>query len=246
MSLRPFFCYYGGKWRSAPKYPLPEIDTIVEPFAGAAGYATRYPDRNVVLVELDPIIAGLWRYLIKVSPAEIKRIPDIPEGGTVDDLQACEEARHLAGFWINKGVSAPRKTASSWMRQGIRPKSFWGPEVRTRIASQVERIRHWQIIEGSYDRSPHINATWFIDPPYEKAGKHYRFGSGQLSYASLAAWCVSRNGSIIVCEQAGATWLPFEPFANTKANESSRGGKVSKEAVFICEGTPPGGKDEDW
>ena len=40
--LRPFFCYYGGKWRAAPKYPPPEHDTIVEPFAGAAGYATRY------------------------------------------------------------------------------------------------------------------------------------------------------------------------------------------------------------
>ena len=74
MNLRPFFCYYGGKWRAAPKYPAPEHDTIVEPFAGAAGYATRYPDRKVVLVERDPVIAGLWRYLTKVSPAEIERM----------------------------------------------------------------------------------------------------------------------------------------------------------------------------
>ena len=35
MTLRPFFSYYGGKWRSAVKhYPAPEFDQIVEPFAG--------------------------------------------------------------------------------------------------------------------------------------------------------------------------------------------------------------------
>ena len=32
-TIRPFFGFYGGKWRDAPKYyPVPEHDTIVEPF----------------------------------------------------------------------------------------------------------------------------------------------------------------------------------------------------------------------
>jgi len=33
--LKPFWQYYGGKWRAAPHYPKPRHDTIVEPFAGA-------------------------------------------------------------------------------------------------------------------------------------------------------------------------------------------------------------------
>jgi hypothetical protein len=48
--LRPFFGYYGGKWRDAVKhYPPPEHTRIVEPFAASAGYSLRYPDRKVIL-----------------------------------------------------------------------------------------------------------------------------------------------------------------------------------------------------
>jgi hypothetical protein len=75
------------------------MDTIVEPFAGAAGYSCHYPARKVILIDASPIIAGIWRYLIAVSPAEVLAIPDIPEGGTVDDLPVCQEARWLIGTW---------------------------------------------------------------------------------------------------------------------------------------------------
>ena len=81
--LKPFWQYYGGKWRAAPRYPAPRFDTIVEPFAGAAGYSCRYPDRKVVLVDKYPVIAGMWRYLIRVSAAEVRRIPEVD---SVNDL----------------------------------------------------------------------------------------------------------------------------------------------------------------
>ena len=141
--LRPFFSFYGGKWRVTPKhYPKPRHATIVEPFAGSAGFSLRYADRRVVLCEIDPVIASVWRYLIGVSPQEIRSIPDVPLGGSVDDLPVPQEARWLVGFWVNRGVSRPRNKPSRWMREGIRPGSFWGDRVRSSIASQVDSIRH--------------------------------------------------------------------------------------------------------
>ena len=92
-TMRPFFGFYGGKWRDAPKYyPAPEHDTIVEPFAGSAGYSVRYADRNVILGEKDAIIFGVWDYLIRVPAHDILAIPDLAPGQTVADLPICQEA----------------------------------------------------------------------------------------------------------------------------------------------------------
>jgi len=232
-SLRPFFSFYGGKWRAAPRYPTPRYDTVIEPFAGSAGYSLRYYDRQVILVERDEKVFGTWDYLLKTSEQEILSLPDLEPGQTVDDLTLCQEARWLIGWWLNKGTASPSKTPSAWMRQGTHDTSYWGLTVRERIASQLQYIRHWKIIHGIYADAPDIEATWFVDPPYQEAGKHYRYGSDQIDYASLAEWCRYWQGQVIVCENVGAEWLPFEPYINIKASESSRGGKVSKEAIWL-------------
>lgn len=230
--LRPFFGFYGGKWRDTPRYyPEPAHDTIVEPFAGSAGYALRYPDRRVILCDLDPILAGVWRYLIRVKPKEILQIPDVETGQSVDDLAIPQEARWLVGMWLNRGTARPRKTPSKWMRERIRPGSFWGARVRRTIAAQVTAIRHWEIHNCSYDECPFSGeATWFVDPPYQEAGRYYRFGSGLLDYAALATWCRERSGQVIVCENEGARWLPFEPLAAVKTTRAER---RSKEVIWI-------------
>ena len=237
--LRPFFGLYGGKWRDAPKYyPPPRHDTVIEPFAGSAGYSLRYFDRRVILCEIDEVIAGLWSYLIKVSPAEILRIPDMPAGGTVDDLRICQEARWLVGFWLNRGTVAPRRTPSAWMRQGIRPGCFWGDRVRQTVASQVDAIRHWKVHQCSYQDCPYEGAaTWFVDPPYKVAGRHYRYGSALLDYEALASWCKSRNGQALVCENEGADWLPFSPLKDVK---TSRPGRRSIEVLWVSNGAGQG------
>ena len=54
----------------------------------------------------------------------------------------------------------------------------------------------------------------------------------RADYEALADWCRSRRGQVIVCENVGADWLPFEPFITIKANESKSGGKVSREAIW--------------
>lgn len=231
----PFFCFYGGKWRTAPRYPAPRFTRLVEPFAGAAGYATRYPDLEVTLVDRDPVIANLWRFLIGASRKDILAIPLLLAGQRVDELRCGEDARSLVGFWVNKGSAQPKVSQSSWMRQGIRPKSFWGQEIRARIAEQVGRIRHWRIIEGDYTEAPiGPTATYFVDPPYSGAvGRRYRFS--EVDYAALGYWVRRLHGQVIVCENDGASWLPFRPFLRAKANESANGHKVSAEAIYTSE-----------
>lgn len=228
--MSPFWRYYGGKFRAASRYPSPEHDTIVEPFAGAAGYACRHPDRNVILIDKSPIIAGLWRYLIAASSSEILEIPDIPDGGTVDDLPVCQEARWLAGFWCNSGTAAPRKTPSAWARKYSNSHNWvgWGSRVRERVAGQVDRIGHWQIIEGDYTEAPDIEATWHIDPPYNNAaGSLYPHQPG--CFGDLASWCRSRRGLVMVCENAGASWLPFRRLGEIKSNAT----RTSAEVLWL-------------
>jgi hypothetical protein len=217
VSLKPFFTYYGGKWRAAPYYPHPDLETLIEPFAGSAGYALRYPHKQVVLVEKNPKVAATWRYLLRVTPEEILALPDLTDGVDIDDEVACEEARYLVGWWLNKGTSAPCRTPSAWMRSGLRTNSYWGEPVRRRIASQLQFIRHWTLIEGDYTEAPNIEATWFIDPPYQVAGEYYPCSAKALDYEALGQWCQSRQGQVIVCENEGATWLPFRSFRGIKS-----------------------------
>lgn len=225
--LRPFFRFYGGKWRSSWRYEPPHHSRIIEPFAGAAGYSTRYWDRTVELYDADPAIVAIWDFLIHASRDDIRRLPARVENAW--DVKACYGAQCLIGFWMNTGAARVCSIPSAWMRSGKYPTQFWGEHVREVLAHQVQFIRHWRVKEGPYHTAPNVSATWFVDPPYSSAaGRRYRFAN--VDYAHLANWCCERRGYTIVCEQAGATWLPFTPLAEVK----SRTGK-SREVVHYIE-----------
>lgn len=236
--LRPFFSYYGGKWSLAKRYPEPEHDIIIEPFAGSAGYSLRYPDRRVVLIEKNPKVAAIWRYLISADPERILALPDVDERG-VDVLEVSDAERWLIGFWLHRVSDRPGRKPSNWMRRNPDddPKKgmLWGPRCRERIASQVVSIRHWIIIEGDYTNAPDAEATHFIDPPYNNiAGSHYPCGPKDIDFDALGSWCSTRRGLVIVCENDGASWLPFRPFARTMGSTTGTGARrVSAEVVYI-------------
>lgn len=170
----------------------------------------------MVLVEKSPRIAAIWRYLIGATPREILALPDVAEGQSTDELPICQAARDLIGHNIHAAVGRPPKFASTWGHD-------WGRARRARIAAQLARIKHWTVIEGDYSQAPDIEATWFIDPPYEPylvdGGRVLRLNqydtecnAKQIDFAALGAWCRSRRGQVMVCEGPGARWLPFKPF----------------------------------
>lgn len=236
-ALKPFWRYFGGKWRAAPHYPKPLLDTIVEPFAGAAGYSLRYPERKVILVEKYAVIAEIWRYLIGVKESEVRAIPCVDAVGDLPPWVP-QPARDLVGFTLNDAVVAPCKTLSAGLRS-LRDKGpsgaiyGWSERARERVASQVGAIRHWRVIEGDYSDAPNCAATWFIDPPYHRSGTHYVHGSRSIDFAQLGVWCRTREGQPIVCEQAGADWLPFAPFRSIKASDMNRTtAGVSHEVIW--------------
>ena len=230
LGLLPFFCYYGGKWRIAPYYPVPEYPTIIEPFAGAAGYATRYPSRQVYLFDKDPVIAGLWQYLIQVKESEIYSLP--LKVDHVDNLiGACQEVRWLIGFWLNRGTNSPRLQPSVWMKSGTCPHRHWGEAIRHRLASQVQHIRHWRVSLSSYEQSGDWEATWFIDPPYDGVpGRRYRHHD--VDYSALSKWCQARSGQVMVCEVQGAAWLPFQSFRRVRTRRGKFGKGCSDEVMW--------------
>lgn len=229
--LRPFFPYYGSKWRLAPRYPRPTQRRLVEPFAGSAQYATLYPHCAVELYDADPVIVGVWRFLLSSSSQELLALPDLEVGASVDDLNLCQEARWLIGFWIRPACTHPGKQATGWFGQyaGDGTPQVWGRQVRERLAGQVARVKHWRVELLDYREIPGGPATWFVDPPYQgQKGKHYRHGSNLLDYGELGRWCRARVGEVVVCEAAPASWLPFAEL--DAASKGASGGRVCEIA----------------
>jgi hypothetical protein len=202
---------------------------VIEPFAGFAAFSCVWWPAMVILFEINPLIFNILKYLQRTSADEFMRLPtDIVH---VDELPSwvCEEARNLIGFSFNRGLAVPGLSPARWARENPGDARFWNETRKWRIASQLHRIRHWDINWGSYEEAPDVEGHWFIDPPYSnRAGRHYPYND--IDYAALADWCKRRPGYVQVCENDGATWLPFRPI---KIVTTSHGRGYSVEAV--CE-----------
>jgi hypothetical protein len=196
------FSYYGTKARLAPHYPVPIYDTIIEPFAGAAGYSCLYPDRKVKLFDANIKIVAVWAWLIEATTTDVLSLPVLEVGQSVRDFKTLIDAeRWLIGFCINPASTTPKITASK--------RSAW-PRYRERIAQFVPQVKHWVVELKSWIDVPNELATWHIDPPYQVAGKYY-YGHSDICFDLLGCWSKSRTGQVMVCENQGADWLPFRP-----------------------------------
>jgi len=211
------FSYYGAKNRLATKYPAPQHDIVIEPFAGSAAYSCRHFKRQVVLYDKDPVVCGVLDYVIKADPAEIMKLPLLYEGESVKDLTIPQEAQWLIGFWLNTCGASPANKRSVWGRAGLATSKsgVWGLKVRAMVAYASKHIKHWRVYNKSWDQldvNRRGDACWFVDPPYQEMGKYYRCPAKDIDFPKLGQWCRELPGQVIVCENRGADWLPFQTF----------------------------------
>jgi hypothetical protein len=224
--LKQFFSFFGSKSALSRYYPPPIHQTIIEPFAGSAGYACRYPDRDVVLVDADPVIVSVWRYLIEATRSDILALPlDIADVGSLSVAE-----RSFIGFWWRRCGARPSLKPVPWCLSQKYQTSFWGERVRRRVAEQVHAIKHWRVTHGDYRLAPDLVATWFVDPPYQFQGRRYT--TPPIDYAALAPWVRDRRGQVIACEDARATWLPFEALYENRTVRYKKEQRTIGEGMF--------------
>lgn len=221
--------YYGAKTNLVKLYPRPKYETIIEPFAGSARYSLLHFEKDVLLIDKYPVIIKIWQWLQQCSPNDILKLPRIKEGQNINAFSFdCEEARLLFGFLIGFGFTHPRKIATP--RHRHRPNDL--PFRLKFITANLFKIRHWKFLLADYTEAPNIQATWFIDPPYQFGGHAYIYGSKKIDYSHLGDWCTARQGQVIVCENTKADWMPFVPFSKQHVLTG-----VNEEAIWTNEKT---------
>lgn len=226
------FSYYGSKSKIVQYYPQPTHDKIIEPFAGSARYSLRYWEKDILLLDKYKVIVDIWHYLQRASVKDILGLPRLKEGESLDNFNLSYEEKSFLGFIVALGVASPQNKITKFSI--IQPN-----ELKSNIDRGIERtsknlykIKHWKIIHGSYEDLENENATWFIDPPYQFGGQYYKEPNKNLDFNSLANWCKSRKGQVIVCENTKANWLDFKEFVLRCDNSANAHKNKTTEAIW--------------
>lgn len=212
MKIGPLFKWFGSKWQSAKRYPSPEHDTIIEPFAGSAGYACNFAEKRVFLWDADDNVRDLWLWLLFVANESLIRTIPVgePAGTDIRELGLSWGQSLLLKHWQRTNNVGDCWTISPW---GHLP-GQWTESTRARVAEEVYAIKHWRLDQPPAEKV----GTWFIDPPY-KYNYRYRRDLPPFDHQGLADMVrrIHPSSQIIVCEAAcpktGAIpqYLPFRP-----------------------------------
>lgn len=226
---RPLVKYFGSKWSLAKYYPAPRYDTIIGACAGGAGYESWWgADKHVILADDDPEVRAIWSWLLRARPADILQLPCaklILGHDLRDSTRYPLEAADLIRRWQRVGRN-DCWTVSKWNNTG----GQWQESVKRAIVDALPHIRGWEVAKGGYESLPDIEATYFVDPPYQKQPKSYKHNA--INYKHLGEWCRTRKGQVIVCEREGADWLPFVPFRTLNAGCAHHPKKTMTEVVW--------------
>lgn len=247
------FSYFGSKSKLARYYPKPCYDCIVEPFCGAAHYALLYYYKQVHINDVNPNVIEIWKWIQQASSKDILSIPEPQYAQRISEIKGLERPVELLLRLLCSKSSASFNRDFFTKYSGVdrkrhrksgppKPDKSTVQQFKQKALKYVGKLSHWKITCMDYKDLPNIEATWFIDPPYQKLKRsRYEFNNRMIDYQHLAEWCLSRQGEIIVCEQSNATWLPFKPLrkvyslANNKYQEVvyiRRGRKVGLERLL--------------
>lgn len=215
----PLFKWFGSKWSAAKHYPNPIYDSIIEPFAGSAGYSLNHNSKTVILCESDTHIFDLWSWLIQdAKETDILEIPiKIPVGTDIRTLGLTKGQELLLKNWQRTNNVGNCWTISPW---GNKP-GQWTNNCRRRIAYEFHAVKHWKIYKnafGAFQDFVEKDCTWFIDPPYQF---NYKYKSNPIDYNVLAECITKLKGHSIVCEAVDPkngnmpSWLPFMSFRSS-------------------------------
>lgn len=230
MKIGPLFKWFGSKWQSAKHYPPPVHGSIVEPYAGGAGYACNYPDRDVLLFEADPLLIELWRWLItECTPATVREIPLKIAGVDIRTLGLSRGQTLLLKHWTNTNSQGAPWVPHAWAEKP----GQWTENTRSRVADQIGAIKHWKI-GGSL---PNV-ATWFIDPPYQH---NHQYKIKHFDFAGLGRFVqrIPPENQVIVCEARGKQgqlpdWLPFvDSHRSVTSRRKAEQSHHSNELVYL-------------
>lgn len=211
------FDYYGSKKSIVTRYQPPLYDVIVEPFAGSASYAVYYMTRrrntSAILCDKCHEVITAWEWIKEHAPQDILARELPRQGEKTSDFFVKMASVSNAAFGCSKMTVTERMAREM-----------------PRILKRMARIQHIMgrisLIEGSYESLPDIEATWFVDPPYQVRANSSRNGNGyakgcraeDINYERLGEWCMSRRGQVVVCEKDGADWLPFRRLCNASTS----------------------------
>ena len=204
------------------------MDLIIEPFCGAAWYSFDNYHKKVWVNDKYQVIYRIWDWLINKADKDfILDNLDYYIGDDISGLDLPNEFKDLLGFCINTGSSTPKNIVQKWVCQS-KTDYNWASTTNfqlKRVANQLHRVKHWKCSDFDYRDIPNIEATWFIDPPYQHGGEYYKLNT--IDYSDLREWCQSRKGQVIVCENTSADWLDFKPLSKIKGQR-----KKTTEAIW--------------
>lgn len=221
------FAYYGAKHKLSGKYPPPAHPVIIEPFAGSAGYSVRHCAwvDYIVLIDSDPAVIDLWAELQTMTDRDLDLLDHQLERPYASLLHPLIAGMAGSSTW-RAAVAGHKRVITPWMREQ------W-PTVKARIKRTLPHLHKFQLSLGDWWQAPEMDATWFIDPPYQSivstAGSEYRHS--EIDYPKLGDWCRTRPGQVIVCEQSPASWLPFQPLAR-QVNGAATGSSTRTEMIW--------------
>lgn len=183
-------------------------------------YTMHHRPSRAIGIEIDCRVVDLWRRMSSVT-AEFAESVELPlVGNPTDDLlvKLCSYSEHA--------LSSGTMTVTSRMVRD------WRSVHRRAAADGAWATAAVDYQHGSYEQAPDVEATWFIDPPYQRANRRgYLHGASGIDFSELACWVQKRRGQVIVCEQAGADWLPFTDFRPV----ASHRGRQSTEVIWLSD-----------